>query len=504
MKKNISKYLKVLAVVTILSGCADLDVPNRNEPSVVISTPDDYKGLVAGALRSINNLFTDYRGNTALEFAADHTTMTNNVNNWWSEFKAEPRAQFNNSLSNANRVANVDNQWALLSSAINSSLTVIRAIEDEGLQMSTEEDTRMTLACAYFAKGMAEGYMGITFDKGWVATNATDLATLRPSPYAEVVSLSVADLEKSIEIAKSGTFTVQTGFLPTPAQLSNVDLAKLASTYAAHFLMSGSRTKAQNDSNDWAKILKLAQGGITADYIHSDDGQNDYHSTVYISGLDWYFRVDHRIIKIFDPTYPDRFPNDVTVNSFREATNASGDKRFDLYFKYEPSVARFNLTRGPQLRSHYRIKRWDAYYLAVAVGDLPYFFKYVNDLMVAEALVMANNNIQGAVDILNAGNRITVGELPLLNAATLTKEDVLKIIWNERDIEICRTDWAISFMDARRRGILQKGCLLHFPIPATELLVMTMPLYSYGGQANADGINTSNGVGAWYTPPGVN
>ena len=86
----------------------------------------------------------------------------------------------------------------------------------------------------------------------------------------------------------------------------------------------------------------------------------------------------------------------------------------------------------------------------------------------------------------------------------LTRNQVLEIIWDERDIEICRADWAVPFMDARRRGILQKGVLLHLPVPATELLVLNLPIYTYGGQTAADGINTSDGNGAWYTPPGVN
>jgi len=73
---------------------------------------------------------------------------------------------------------------------------------------------------------------------------------------------------------------------------------------------------------------------------------------------------------------------------------------------------------------------------------------------------------------------------------------LLKAIFYERDIELIQTGFGIAFFDMRRRDMLQPGTLLHFPIPAKELMVMNMPLYTFGGVANADGINTSNG--GWF------
>jgi len=58
------------------------------------------------------------------------------------------------------------------------------------------------------------------------------------------------------------------------------------------------------------------------------------------------------------------------------------------------------------------------------------------------------------------------------------------------------TGSGISFFDMRRRDMLQRGTLLHFPIPANELLNAEMDLYTFGGVENADGINTSNA--GWF------
>ena len=66
----------------------------------------------------------------------------------------------------------------------------------------------------------------------------------------------------------------------------------------------------------------------------------------------------------------------------------------------------------------------------------------------------------------------------------------------ERDIELIMTGFGIAFFDMRRRDMLQTGTMLHFPIPAKELMLLGETVYTFGGVANADGINTSDG--GWF------
>ena len=44
--------------------------------------------------------------------------------------------------------------------------------------------------------------------------------------------------------------------------------------------------------------------------------------------------------------------------------------------------------------------------------------------------------------------------------------------------------------------MLQPGSLLHFLLPAEELQVLELPNYTFGGTANADGVNASDG--GWF------
>jgi len=91
--------------------------------------------------------------------------------------------------------------------------------------------------------------------------------------------------------------------------------------------------------------------------------------------------------------------------------------------------------------------------------------------------------------------KTVVGDLVPLNE-NISREELLEAIYYERDIELIQTGFGIAFFDMRRRDMLQYGTMLHFPIPGKDLMAMELPEYTFGGEANADGINTSNG--GWF------
>ena len=82
-------------------------------------------------------------------------------------------------------------------------------------------------------------------------------------------------------------------------------------------------------------------------------------------------------------------------------------------------------------------------------------------------------------------------------SGTATQAEVRAIIFDERDIELGRTLFAIEHSDMRRRDALQIGTIKHFPVPATELVTLGLPIYSFGGPGGADGVNASNGLNSW-------
>ena len=72
-------------------------------------------------------------------------------------------------------------------------------------------------------------------------------------------------------------------------------------------------------------------------------------------------------------------------------------------------------------------------------------------------------------------------------------------IFYEKDVELIDTGMGISFFDMRRRDMLQRGTILHFPVPATELEIVQVPVYTIGG--NPDGENVSDG--SWTGQDGL-
>jgi len=225
--------------------------------------------------------------------------------------------------------------------------------------------------------------------------------------------------------------------------------------------------------------------------------------TVYIDNVNWkhwfyhytirpdWAKIDLRIIHLMDTTYPSRFPD----NGVSPGKAVSDDARLESDFHFV-SVINMKPERGYYHFSNYEYSRIDLEYIpGVTTGWATDFSLAENELMLAEANARLGN-LTEAIQILNNGSRTTRGNLaPLDN--TLTMNEVLDAIFYERDIETIVTGFGIAFFDMRRRNMLQKGTLLHFPIPAKELMLLQLPVYTFGGEENADGINTSNG--SWFT-----
>jgi hypothetical protein len=113
-----------------------------------------------------------------------------------------------------------------------------------------------------------------------------------------------------------------------------------------------------------------------------------------------------------------------------------------------------------------------------------------NDLLRAEARAYTGD-LGGAADIINAGTRVTRGELDPVDA-NLT--DIINAIHHERHVELYTTGNGIQFYEMRKLDLLQKGTPLHLPVPAAILQLFNVSdFYTFGTTARADGVSTSNG-----------
>jgi len=267
----------------------------------------------------------------------------------------------------------------------------------------------------------------------------------------------------------------------------------LASSYGARILVATPRNDLDMEYVPWQKVLDLAQEGITEDFMPVTDNENWKNEALRYEIAKIWGGVDLRLINLLDNSFPARWPAD--NSSWDTPTGEipdsnflhSADTRAVAYLEWWPP----DIPGTPYyLNTLYRLRKYDAW-APDASGPVPEITLAENDLIRAEALVHLDRT-QEAVTIINQGSRVNNGHLPPLAAETPSKE-VLKAIFYEREIELISTGTGLSFFDMRRRNMLQTGTPLHFPVPGKELGIMGLPVYTFGGVDNADGINTSNG-----------
>ncbi len=509
--KNMKKthFLSIIASLSLVafSACTELDVTNPNNPGTDGEVSDAVlEDIASGALYNIFSAYTpqpdlgtNFNANIHLAWTADHVSMTNNFRGMWSQFKVEPRVPFDNSLTFPD-LSIITDPWDNWNACVSQANIVIRTVNENG--GAQNEEQAGALGLAYFARGVAYGHLASTFDRAYLVPEDTDVTAVDPStllkPYSEVLAGALGSLDDAIEIFSNNTFSSSTKTF-NGVIYDQDDLMALANTFAAHFLTTIPRNAAGNAATDWARVKAYAENGTSQDFTVLDDGQFFQHDFQYLSGLYWYFRLDHRILRRFNSTYPKRFgtePADVIEESVLTGAGYNGDLRLTKYFGYSSDLSFFNLSRGAQLRSHYfdnRYALWDNN----GIGEAIYMRAYMNDLILAEAEAMLGNT-GAAIAILNDPTlpRKAEGELPDVPASA-TNDEVLELIFAERDIELGRTIFGVEHADMRRRDALQIGTILHFPVPASELVTLGETVYTFGGVANADGINTADGSNSW-------
>lgn len=488
MKTIYIKYFLIFALVFTTFSCADLVVENLNEPDTerVLATPGDLIGLAGGAYVVWYRQELDYEGNMmALATMADHSTSSWG-NSGMRTYSSEPRVGFNNSVTGGDAYVNRE-PWNGFYSALSSVNDVLIKIA-EGVEINDPATTNMIKAWCQFMQGCTHGSLALYFDKANIIDETTDLTALEFAPYSEVSAAAVGYFESAIAtINATGDFTLPDGFM-RGQNLTSTELKELANTMAARIMTLTPRNKTENAAVEWGKVKSFAQNGM--DWDLEINTNTDFTSTGWADELKWvtqdngWMRVDHRIMNMLDHSYPSRWPNDAWPADPGDVVTSS-DNRLDSDFSYVATVP-FKPDRGYYHFSHYSFSRW-ADWLVTFEGYVPCNTGWENSLMEAEAEAR-DGTLANAIAILNdpAGERQDRGGLTDI-AGSATQQEVLEFIFYERDIGLFGTWTGISFCDMRRRDMLQRGTILHFPVPGAELEITGQPFYTISG--TPDGVN---------------
>ncbi|MCO6496061.1 MAG: hypothetical protein J5I50_00210 [Chitinophagaceae bacterium] len=493
--KTIKIFLVFLAVVVFTAGCDKdlLDVPNYNDPTFeqVFSSGEDLENSASGL---VNIIFWGQHAYGSVQMML--AVAADNVSCSWGnaamrDMSWEPRKEWDNAPSYSNK-GFLAATWNRMYAAIGQATNIIKAI-DNGVEIGEGgSGTNRTKAMARYAMGVAYGTLALVFDQAFIVDESKtieDASLEKASPYNEVAEAALGYLDEAISL--SSGFTVPANWLGTPSDYSADDFKKLCNTMAARILSYTPRNKTDNNAVNWTRVKSYADNGITSNYEILQDEYVDWYfeAADYLTFNGWGI-TDMYTVHMMDPTVQPQHWDDSPSFPYPPQSTNPLDKRLDSDFEYVPSNW-FDPARGYYHFSSYRFSKYDAV-MVNADGPLNEVSKAENDMLRAEAMAHIGSDLAGAAAIINAGTRVTRGQMPPVAA---NADEIFDAIHHERFVEMYVTGMGLQFFEMRKNDLLQKGTPLHMPVPSSVLenLGMAPPFYTFGGVANADGKNTSNG-----------
>ncbi len=492
--KNIGKIFTISALALVLVACGKdvLDVKNENQPDFlkVYANGQDVENVASSMY---NTIYSGEHGFNSMKMML--ATAADNVSCSWGnagmrDLSWEPRnSAWNNAPSYSNEV-HTRHTFNNMYSAINTASNVIKAISN-GINIGDEGvNNNRAIAFSRFVQGYGYGNLALLFDRAFVVDETVTVEGVLGSavPYTDVAAAAIGYLEQAIQLSNN-SFTIPASWMGSEADISNEDFKKICNTAAARILAYLPRNKAQLAEVDWNKVKTFADAGINFDWNVMNDSYIRWYDEAgdYLTFNGWGI-TDMYVVNKMDPTQPNHW-DDSPDFPYPPASTNPLDKRLETDFQFVPSNW-FQAARGYYHFSNYRNSRYDEFYVN-ALGPKAVVMEAENDMLRAEARAYLGQ-LGEAADIINAGTRSTRGQMPDV-AADL--EDIVEAIAHERHVEMYTTGIGLQFFDMRKLNLLQKGTPLHFPLPARtmETLNEPLPFYTFGTEAKADGINTSNG-----------
>lgn len=479
--KYISKFLTITILLFFVVSCddfsLDLDVKNMEHPNDDILTSDPV-ALTATAGNVMNSWFMtthSYNGPAAAMAVMADVSSCSWGNFGMNDLSREPREPFNNKSSYGNNVTNsyFNGLYSLLSDA-----NTITAAAEKGTEF---ENPDLVKLMGKVGQALSVGYLALVFDRVWLS-DENGVVGEGDVKFDEAMVFALQKLDDAIAIAKSSGVDVPEEWLPGGGG-SNATFVAFLNSLGARMLVGNVRNSAQKANIDWNKVLTYTNAGVTTDFtIFMDDViWYDLIPKTYLVYPGW-GRSDMRIVNLMDPNTTDYWTDE---NVIPEST--SDDARLASDYGYL-SAQNFNPTRGTYHYSSYRYARLDDY-ISDWVIDVTEFSASENDMYKAEAL-LNNGDPAAAAAVINAGTRVTRGMLaPVAANAT----DVYDAIHYERLVEFSYTGIGLGFFEMRKEDLLQKGTLLHFPVPGKALEAIPEDNYTYGGTMGVAGEDYSTG-----------
>lgn len=490
---NRYKYIYAILLIVFATSCEKLQfddpVTFTIEEALEI-TPDYYFKVTASAFSSA--LFYSNDGaysTTGLGILADQITTTNRNLEWW-DFAKEPRIALNPSESYGGRDVIYAPYFYFYQANLNATKAIAGldagniGVDDQG-----NDRTNEVYAVAHLVKGIAQGYIGATYDRGIIVDEDLGVETPLdyPHSYKELIENAISHFDKAINYANQSS-SITLGDFYTNVDADKTLFIKYVNSLSARLLASIPRDKEEAQALGapfWNRVLQYAEAGVTEDFTtvpYLGSGNYYNYSTYYLASIASgaaYLPLDIKVAHFADNTgtYPDSYPTDNTVLGPVQ----TDDARFANYFNYYSGFGFLLADRGRHLFSNYGRIRW-----GVGTSDAAYNQRQVVFLAEETRLLRAEakfwlGDLTGAAAELNASTARRKSEGGL-NDVPATEVVLRYVLHYEYAIEIDVAGGSINpFAFLRRHNLLQPGTPTQFPITENQLKLTTIPIYTFGG-----------------------
>ncbi len=448
-----------------------------------------------------------------------------------------PRIEWQNNPASAQRTQ-IEPLWYGNYAALSSANAVLTAVRTNGL--AVEDGVELM---AVLVQGLSLSSLALNYDKAFFVDYTTDVSNpavvkaLTFQARTQLRDSALKKLDEAITLANASNFTLAGDFFGSPKQSYNThQIAQLANTMAARTLAYFPRNGTENADLsaggvvDWTRVKNYAANGMSAgtpfNLVFHQDACLTWCDYLKVWSNDMTtMRVHTRVAHLLDPaTQPD--PWDVLTNTnplspdkrlgdgtFRGPASYNGlietfpDSNCvkpvgctggtDFVWSFDPEIQ--NTSRGAWHQSALGQIRYDS---LPGCGDNPQgssnpgdvdasmVLAAESDLLWAEALIRGpTQDLATAANLIN-NTRVGRGGAVITNATfkPATAADgtagLLAELQYEQDVELIGSNVGV-FYNQRRTDKLEPLTPHELPIPAKELGVLGLALYTWGGVSNA-------------------
>src|SRR6266581_3001371 len=540
LTKRIPEVLGLVAALVLAGGCETLNVKNPNAPDAprIQADPTTWEAVAIGAMRTWYNTSQgtgpDANPQPLLAvMAKSQVAAWNNYNirfytgctdqpfpgypngscNGSSQGTPYPRVAWQNDPASRQRTQ-IEPFWYGYNSALSSANDVLRAIRLRGVVITDAATTKVVEIMAVLVQGLALSGLSINYDQGFVVDENTPLdasgaPVVQLKPRKDVRDAAVAKFDQAIArtLAYYPRDAAENADIGSGGQVDWTRVASYADSGISSSITSGGLAASPFDLNfhvdacvNWCDLLKVWSNDMTTMRVHTRVA----HMLDPATQPDpWDLPTnsqpnspDHRL---GDGTF--RGPPDYACAILCANPDLTGNGGYDFVWSYTQEIQ--NPARGYWHQSAIGQVRYDS---LAGCGDnpqgssspgnvdTPIVLAAENDLIWAEGLIEKPTPDFGTAATLINFTRTGPdrlgrprGNLTPLSGAE-TKAQMEAALRYEQDVELIGSNNA-PYYNQRRIDNLEPGTPHEMPVPAKELGVLLLPLYTWGGVGSAANSN---------------